>query len=130
MLADETFQVGELTFGDGSDRFGQVEDGRIRQAIENEQAFLAAVDQGRLSKRLQMLRRVGEGQAHLGRKGINCSLPLGQELENLQTTRTREGLADAGKLTVQAVLELPVPILDNSQVINILLDYRPRQVLF
>ena len=68
MLTDETFQVGELMFGDGSDRFGQVEDCRIRETVEHEQAIFTAIDQSRLAENLEMLRRVGEGQTQLGRK--------------------------------------------------------------
>src|SRR5439155_16011883 len=59
VLADQAIQVGELTFGDGPDGFGQVEDRRIRQAVENEQAFFAAVHQRRLAQRLEVLRRIG-----------------------------------------------------------------------
>ena len=60
MLTNEAIQVGELMFGDGPDGFRQGEDGGIRQAVEDEQALLPAVDEGRLAERLEMLRRIGQ----------------------------------------------------------------------
>ena len=55
VLSDKTLQIRQLTLGDRSDRRRQAEDRLVRQAIRDEQAFLPALDQGRLSQRLKML---------------------------------------------------------------------------
>src|SRR5438105_11951481 len=123
MLADQPVQVRELMFGDGSDRRTQAENGRVREAIRNEQAVLTTLNQGGLSKRLKMLRGIGERKTHFGRQGVNGPFPLSEQLQNLEPMRTGERLADAGELPVQAVLELAVSITRHSQVINRLLYY-------
>jgi hypothetical protein len=92
----------------------------MRQAVEHIQAFLAAVDQGRVPQCLEMLRRVGEGQPHLRRKGINRSLALGEQLEQLEAVWAGQGFPDSGELTVQAVFELSMR--RHTQVINTLLE--------
>src|SRR5205823_12697791 len=46
MLPEQTFQICELTLGDRSNRPAQFEDGGVRQAIRDEQAFFATLDQG------------------------------------------------------------------------------------
>src|SRR5216110_3137144 len=123
MLADQPVQVRQLMFGDGSDRRAEAENGGVREAIRDEQAVLSTLNQGGLSKRLKMLRGIGERKTHFVRQGVNGPFPLSEQLQNLKPMRTGERLADAGELPVQAVLELAVSITRHSQVINILLDY-------
>ena len=71
----------------------------------HEEAILAAVDQGRLAKRLKVLRRIGDGQPHLGGQRIDRALALREQLEHLEPMRIRQGLADAGEQTIEAILE-------------------------
>src|SRR5437667_11964089 len=120
MLADQPVQ---LVFGDGSDRRAEAENGGVREAIRDEQAVLSTLNEGGLSKRLKMLRGIGERKTHFGRQGVNGPFPLSEQLQNLEAMRTGERLADAGELPVQTVLELAVSITGHNQVINILLDY-------
>src|SRR5262249_53009724 len=113
VLADETFQVGELVLGDDADGSGQLEHGRIGQSIEDEQAFLATLYQGCLPKGLEMLRRIREREIQLRRKRVDRPFSLRQELEHLKAARAGEGLADARELRVEAVLECPTSICDH-----------------
>src|SRR5437660_4345323 len=123
MLADQPVQVRQLMFSDGSDRRAEAEHGGVREAIRDEQAVLSTLNQGGLSKRLKMLRGIGERKTDFGRQGVNGPFPLSEQLQNLEPMRTGERLANTGELPVQAVLELAVSITCHSQVTNRLLDY-------
>src|SRR5258706_6294770 len=123
MLADQPVQVRQSVFGDGSDRRAEAENGGVREAIRDEQAVLSTLNQCGLSKRLKMLRSIGERKTHFGRQGVNGPFPLSEQFQNLEPMRTGERFADAGELPVQSVLELAVSITGHNQVINRLLDY-------
>jgi hypothetical protein len=110
MLANKAFEIGEPVFGDRSNGFGQLEDGGVGQTVENEQALFTTVDQRGVTKGLEMLRGIGERKVHLRRQGFDRAFALRQELEDFESMRARQGFADTGKLSVQAVLELSVRI--------------------
>lgn len=52
-----------------------------------------------------MLGRARDRGDQLAGQRFDGALPLGEQLEDLETPRARDGLADAGELAVKAILE-------------------------
>src|SRR5437763_16712872 len=84
MLADQPVQVRQLVFGDGSDRRAEAENGGVREAIRDEQAVLSTLNEGGLSKRLKMLRGIGERKTHFSRQRLDGPFSLSEQLQNLE----------------------------------------------
>lgn len=106
VLQHDPLEIRQASLGNRANDLGQLEDIGVGQPVADEQAVLPAVDERRVFERLQVLRRVGERQLHFRGQRLHRTFPLRQQLQDFEAVRIGEGLAEAGELPVEAVLEL------------------------
>ena len=70
-----------------------------------------------------MLRGVRQRHSGFLRERLHRAVTLSQQLEELNSDRTRQRFAQLGEMTVEAVFEASVCSIGNIQVINRLLEY-------
>jgi hypothetical protein len=107
-LLQRQAQFQQVFFGHLAQGHAEVRHVPAAQAVDHALALAAALHQPRFLQRLQV--RTGELDidADLGGHGLHRLFPLGQHLQHLQPLRAGQGLAHAGDLFVQKVLERSV----------------------
>jgi len=78
----------------------------IGQPVEDVRALLARLDQPGLAQHAQMGARVLDGGVRVPGEALDRLLSLTEEIEEFDALGAGEGVADAGELRVQGVLEL------------------------
>lgn len=101
------------------DGFGELTDGaeEERHAVSGETILdvlplALCSNQARGAHLLQVLRRVGQGDAGGVREHLHASRALPEQIEQLQADGARERLSDAGQLAVMSAGELGCGVLD------------------
>src|SRR5205823_5217508 len=82
----------------------------IPEAVMDKQSFFAAFDERRLAEYLEVLRRVGQRQLDLGRERVDGAFSLSEQLQQFETMRAGERLADTGELAVEAIFEITMGV--------------------
>ena len=75
------------------------------EAVEDMQALLAGVHQAHLAELLEVARGIGHRQAGETRQFLHAAFPLGEKFQHFQTVTVTEGLAHAGELGEELLLE-------------------------
>src|SRR3712207_1481296 len=104
MLPYQTLELGEAPFGHAPHDAREIEDLRIGKAVGHKEPMLPALDEGGLFEGFEVLRGIRQRQSHFDRERVDRALALGEELEDLEAVRAREGLAEPRELAVQPVL--------------------------
>ncbi len=105
VVPHDLLDVGQTALGQRSESEPEAADGLVGKAIENVKALLACLDETGLPEHLEVLGAVGQAEGSLSGQALYRSLPLGQQIKQLQTLGARELLPYAGKLLVELVFK-------------------------
>jgi len=83
-------------------------DGLIGQAVNHKQSHFFGFHQARGPQNLQVLGGIGDSQAGFFGQNLDRSFPLAQAVQQFQSFRTGNRLADTGKLLIDGILKKPV----------------------
>ncbi len=86
------------------------------EPIHDLESALVGLDHARLAENLQVGRSVRESKPCLLRQLVDRTLALAEQVEQLQTVRARECLADGRELGVETILECAMTHLVSSTI--------------
>ena len=106
VLARHALDLREPRPRERAQRDEEVRDLLVGQPVLDVEALLLRLDEPRRAQDLEVLRRVGDGDAGLLGERLDGARALAEQVEQLEPLRGRDRLADAGELLVDLVLEL------------------------
>jgi hypothetical protein len=104
VAAHDAVDLGRLALCNPPDCREEIENGTIRQSVEDEFSLTAPDDEPGAPQVLQMLGGIGDRHANAVRQQLNAAFALGELLEQPQAVRMREGLRYDCKLGKQDLL--------------------------
>ncbi len=98
---DDLLNLGQAVVRHGAERRKQPVYVVTGEAVEDPGSIAPGVDQPCPAEGLEMRRGERDAHVRLGRQRLDAVLALGEQVEQLDAARAREGLADPGELLVE-----------------------------